>query len=100
MKIKFIKPAPGYAYFKEDIADLPEEKAGELIKTGFCEKLTVGEEKEQSDLPASLPGRAILIKEGFHTIAKVLAAEQTLTDIKGITKPMAESIIAALKPKE
>ncbi|KAA6335890.1 hypothetical protein EZS27_015917 [termite gut metagenome] len=100
MKIKFIKPAPGYAYFKGDIAVFFEAKASELIKAGFCEKLDREEEKEESDLPVSLPGRAILIKEGFHTIAKVLAAEQTLTDIKGITKPMAESIIAALKPKE
>jgi hypothetical protein len=54
----------------------------------------------QSDLPPSLPGLEILIKEGFHTKAAVLAAEQTLSDIEGITEPMVAEIMEALKPKE
>jgi hypothetical protein len=99
-KIEFIKPAPGYAYFAGNKTELSDERADKLIKEGYCRKLTDEQEQEQSDLPPSLPGRALLIKEGFTTIAKVLAAGAALSDVKGMTKQMVENVLATLKPKE
>ncbi len=36
MKIKILHPAPGYAYFGGEIADVPENQAADLIVHGYA----------------------------------------------------------------
>lgn len=97
MWVKFLKPKAGMAYFRGDEVDMPDERAEELVKEGFCEKVLPNAGSVESDLPADLPKRDLLIGAGLPTREKVLAAENALVDIKGITKKQAAEIIELLK---
>lgn len=39
MKVKVIKPIPGYAYFGGETIDLPTEKGRDLITKGYLEAI-------------------------------------------------------------
>lgn len=84
------------AYFAGSKADLPADKADELEKAGYVEKILDVSGVVESDLPDDLPARGILINAGFNTINKVLAASESLLDIKGIGKATANHIINML----
>ncbi|OAV76237.1 hypothetical protein Barb7_00092 [Bacteroidales bacterium Barb7] len=99
MYIEFIKPAPGYAYFKGDKADIAYDRANELITSGFVKKLDELKPVE-SDLPVSIPFRSVLIKEGLRTIEQVIAAKETISEIKGISKKSTDEILNFLKTLE
>lgn len=94
MWIKFLKSKQGLGYFPGDQVDVDEDFAEELIAGGFA--TIINEEVVESDLPEDLKGREILIKAGLHTKSQVLAAKETLTDIKGIGKATAEEIVSVL----
>ena len=81
------------AYFAGDIVKMDEETAKKLIDEGFVKQ---SEQPDSSDLPADLPGRAALIKEGLLTKEQVLASKEVLTDIKGIGEKTSVEIIEIL----
>ena len=92
MKIKFLRPVAGFAYFENDITDaLPDEKAAGLVAKGYA-ILIPETEGEQNKLPDDLPGREQLYDGGLETIEDVKNALPTITDIKGIGKKTAEAI--------
>ncbi|RDU48098.1 hypothetical protein DWU89_16145 [Parabacteroides acidifaciens] len=93
MWVEFIKSRQGLAYFAGDIVRMDEETAKKLIDEGFVKQ---SEQPDSSDLPADLPGRAALIKEGLLTKEQVLASKEVLTDIKGIGEKTSVEIIEIL----
>lgn len=93
MWVEFIKSRQGLAYFAGDIVKMDEETAKKLIDEGFVKQ---SEQPDSSDLPADLPGRAALIKEGLLTKEQVLASKEVLTDIKGIGEKTSVEIIEIL----
>jgi hypothetical protein len=93
MKIKFKKPAQGFAYFEGDKADLAPEVAAKLVDDGFA-ILIPPTEGDDNELPEDLPGRLILYKEGIKTLDDVREITESLTEIKGITKKLASEIVA------
>lgn len=95
MYIEFLKPRPGMAYFEGDKADVPDELANQLIKEGYAVSTTAI--SPTSDLPALITGRNALIKAGLYTKKQVLEAKESLSDIPGIGKGMAEEIIKQLE---
>ncbi|MDR2919694.1 MAG: hypothetical protein LBV72_10075 [Tannerella sp.] len=99
MWVKFIKCKKGLGYFAGDQVDLSEETAKQLIDEGFAQTLT-SKPNVESDLPLDLKGRDALIKAGLVTKNQVLAAKETLTDIKGIGKAMEREIIEKLSVVE
>jgi hypothetical protein len=93
MKIKFKKPAQGFAYFEGDVADISPEAAAKLVDDGFA--IIVPEtEGDDNELPEDLPGRLILFKEGIKTLDDVRKITESLTEIKGIGKKLAAEIVA------
>lgn len=93
MWVQFLKSRQGLAYFAGDIVKMDDEIANKLIDEGFVKQ---AEQPETSDLPADLPGRAALIKEGLTTKEQVLSSKEVLTDIKGIGEKTATEIIEIL----
>ena len=93
--IKFKKSRQGLGYFAGDIAELEDEVVQELIEEGFA--VLAEDAPVESDLPETLKSREALIKAGLNTIAAVLAAKETLTDIKGIGEATAKEIIETLE---
>lgn len=93
MWVEFIKSRQGLAYFAGDIVKMDEETAKKLIDEGYVKQ---SEQPDSSDLPADLPGRAALIKEGLLTKEQVLASKEVLTDIKGIGEKTSVEIIEIL----
>jgi len=91
MKIKFKKPAFGFAYFEGDIADLHPESAARLVDDGFA-IIVPATEGDDNELPDELPGRLILYKEGIKTLEDVRKIAESLTNIKGIGKKLAAEI--------
>ncbi len=96
MNVKFIKPRQGFGYFAGDIAELDDDIAKKLQEEGFVVPSETPIEID-SDLPVDLPGRKLLIEAGLHNTSDVLAASETLTDIKGISKAMSGRILEQLK---
>lgn len=97
MKIKFLRPVAGYAYFENDITEtLPEEKAAKLVATGNA-VLIPETEGPVNGLPEDLPAREILFAEGLETLTDVNNAMATITDINGIGKKTAETLKEYLK---
>jgi hypothetical protein len=95
MKIKFKKPAVGFAYFDGDIADIAPEAAAKLVDDGFA-IIVPPTEGDDNELPDNLPGRFILYKEGFKTLEDVKKIIESLTEIKGIGKKLAAEIVEYL----
>ena len=90
MWIKFVKPAPGWAYFEGTYADLPDEKAGRLVEEGYavpCAGKTV-----ESRLPEDFPAWVALERVGLNTIEKVRAAIPVLHEMRGIGRKTVEEI--------
>lgn len=95
MWIKFMKPAPGYAYSDGDKADLkPEEEAMRLVEEGYV--IPLSPEEPDSDIPEDFPARALLISEGIYTLKQVREALPSIEDIKGIGKGTLEKIVERL----
>lgn len=93
MKIKFKKPAAGFAYFEGDIADIDSESAAKLVEDGFA-IIVPDTEGNENTLPEGLPCREILFNSGLETIEDIENVLDTLTEIKGIGKKSAEQITA------
>lgn len=93
MKIKFKKPAPGYAYFENDSADLTPEQSSWLVSEGYA-ILIPKTEGDDNELPDDLPGRTILYNSGIKTIEDVQKITGSLTELKGVGKKLAAEIIA------
>lgn len=93
MKIKFVKsPAPfGYAYAVDEECDTSDHFANEMVESGFA----VFVHRDETELPAELPGRKILIENGICTLAELRKIKDPaiLTEIKGIGNKLAQSII-------
>lgn len=95
MWIKFVKPAPGYAYFEGNKVDMKDEKAAqELIDDLYAIPLVSGDVK--SDLPDDFPVRELLVREGLLTKKQVAQAIPVLKDIKGIGQNTVDKIVEYL----
>jgi hypothetical protein len=95
MKVKILRSAPGYGYFRGDIACLPDETARTLIENAFAAE---SDESPKSDLPEDLPCRSILIKNGINSKELVLkAGEDGIRIFDGIGTSAARKIIKQLK---
>ena len=90
MWIKFVKPAPGWAYFEGTYADLPDAKAERLVEEGYA--IPCAAKAKESQLPDDFPARAVLEREGLNTIEKVRAALAVLHEIRGIGSKTVEEI--------
>lgn len=99
MWIKFMKPAPGYAYSEGNTADLfPDEEATRLVEEGYA--ISFAEAEPISDLPDDFPARALLVAEGIHTLEQVQSSLPSLADVKGIGESTLEKIVERLKEME
>ena len=88
MKIKWLKPHPGFSYFVNDICEMPEKRAKKLVKSGHVE--TYKEPKPEIpaiDLPDDIPGRDALIAHGIETLAEAQKIKD-FTEINGIGKSL------------
>jgi hypothetical protein len=93
MKIKFLKPVQGFAYFENEIAaDLSDDAAATLILQGFA-IIIPDTEGNENNLPEDLPAREILFNEGLETIEDVLNALPTIGDISGVSKKDAKKLL-------
>lgn len=90
MKCLFLKPVKGYAYFKGDVGELPDEVVTDLVENGF---VTLYQGEEENTLPEGMPARKILFENGFRTVEDVEKAKEALEGIKGIGKKMVDTII-------
>ena len=90
MKCLFLKPVKGYAYFKGEVGELPDEVATDLVEKGF---VTLYKGEEENTLPDGMPSRKILFENGFRTVSDVKNAKEALEEIRGIGKKMATTII-------
>lgn len=90
--IKFVKVPVLFrlAYFPGDEVAIEEKQARELIEAGVAVPAV-----KASDLPEDIPGRKFLVAADI-TLAD-LKNIKSFTDIKGISKTTAESIIKYLK---
>ena len=95
MWIKFVKPAPGYAYFEGNKVDMKDEKAAQkLIDDLYAIPLVSGDVKR--DLPDDFPVRELLVREGLLTKKQVAQAIPVLKDIKGIGQNTVDKIVEYL----
>lgn len=91
MKIKFLRPVQGMAYWENDIAEIPDSKAANLVNRGFA-VIIPDTEGPVNKLPGDLPAREILFDNGLETISDVKKAINVLTDFDGIRKATAKKI--------
>jgi hypothetical protein len=89
MKYRFLRPVKGYAYFKGDVATLPQEEATKLVEAG-C--VTPHDGEEVNTLPEDIPARKALWGQGLRTVEEVAANVSVLHELPGISKRMAENI--------
>jgi hypothetical protein len=95
MKIKFTKNAIGIgqAYFEGTEINCTEAFGNEMMELGYAIMIN----KISGTLPDDLPGRKILIANGFISLDEVkkLNADD-LTTLKGIGAKLAENIVSYL----
>lgn len=91
MKIKFLKPVAGMAYFEGNIAEINDAKAAKLVNAGWAIMIP-DTEGPVNKLPVDIPAREILFENGLETIKDVKNAIDVLIDIDGIGKKTAEKI--------
>lgn len=91
MKIKFLRPVQGMAYFEGDVAEVPNERASRLVNNGWAVMLPETE-GTANNLPEEMPARELLFENGLESVEDVRAAIDTLSDIKGIGKKTVEQI--------
>jgi hypothetical protein len=91
MKIKWVKNGSGigYGFMEGTEVDVTESFGHEIIELGYA----VMVHSKPTSLPENLPGRKILIENGFVSVGEIqqLTADE-LTTIKGIGKKLAEAI--------
>ena len=90
MRCLFLRSVKGYAYFKGDTGELPDEVAADLVEKGF---VTLYQGEEENPLPEGMPCRKVLFDNGIKTEEDVKNAREALEEIKGIGKKMAGTII-------
>lgn len=97
-RVKFLKSHPEFAYFKDDNAEISDEKAAELLEKGYVIIVPTSEgDDEENTLPADLPARAAIWNAGYKSIEELAdVTADDLTNIKGIGKKMAQSIVEYL----
>ena len=93
MKIKFLKPAPGYAYSEGMVGDLSEEMAQDLIDKGYAKN---AESVDDFDLPEDFPLREKLIEEGFGKMEDLKANIEAIKKVEGIGEKTYEKIVERL----
>lgn len=95
MWIKFVRPAPGYAYCEGNKVDMKNEKeAQRLIDELYA--MPIMNSSASSDLPEDFPVRELLIKEGLVTKQQVAQAIPVLKDLKGVGQHTVEKIVEYL----
>ena len=94
MRVKFLKPAPGYAYSEKMLGDLPKEDAELLIKKGYA--VEAGKDKIDTDLPEDFPLRGLLIKEGFGKLNDIKNNLEAVNEIKGVGDKTFKEIVERL----
>lgn|SRR5690554_2511768 len=93
MKIKFLRPVQGLAYFEGDVAELPDPRAARLVNSGWAVIIPETEgENQVNKLPDDIPARELLFNNGLETVEDVKNAIDVLTDFDGIGKRTAEKI--------
>lgn len=96
-KIQFNKSPVGFfnlAYFAGDVVEMPANQAEVLIEAGYAKEYAPAV-NPQPDLPADLPGRDVFLSNGIKTLDE-LKLITDFTEIKGIGKKTAESIVKYL----
>jgi len=78
------------AYFAGQTAEFEEKQADMLIHTGYAEPYKNDEAGDDSDLPADIPARNVLVNLGL-TMAE-LKSIADLTQLTGIGKATAAAI--------
>ena len=99
IKAIFIKNGmgAGYSYFKDDIVTLSDKVFEDLKQLKIVKEHTEADIKEpQTDLPADLPAREVLIEAGLTTLADLHEIED-YSQINGIGKGYAKKIAEYLK---
>jgi hypothetical protein len=93
VKVKWLAGGAGigYAYFENDICEMPELQAQELIERGYLERVKTEKPVYTPDLPEDIPGRLKLINAKIATISE-LKTITDLTEIEGIGKTLAVQI--------
>jgi hypothetical protein len=91
MKIKFLRPVQGMAYWENDVAEIPDAKAANLVNRGFA-VIIPETEGPVNKLPHDLPAREILFENGMETIDDIKKAIDVLVDFNGIGKATARKI--------
>lgn len=87
----------GYAYFKDDVVELDVKVYEDLKQLKIVKEYTEEDiEEPETDLPADLPARDILIEAGINTMADLQGIED-FTQINGIGKKFAGLISDFLK---
>lgn len=93
MWVTFLRPAQGWAYSEGMVADLPDDRALQLISSGIVVPCGEGESRvASSDLPEDFPARSLLLREGLYTKEKVLSALPVLHELRGIGVKTVEEI--------
>lgn len=96
VNVKFLKPAPGFAYKEGDTGIVLAEKAPELLKFGYI--IIIPETERNNPLPEDLPARDKLFDAGYDTIEKIKEAGDSLTEI-GLSKTIIKKIQTYLTDK-
>lgn len=91
MKIKFLRPVQGMAYFEGDVCDIDDKRGASLVRSGFV-ILIPDTEGTVNRLPEDMPAREILFDNGMETLEDVRKALNVLTDFDGIGKRTAEKV--------
>lgn len=73
MRCLFLRSVKGYAYFKGDTGELPDEVAADLVEKGF---VTLYQGEEENTLPEGMPCRKVLFDNGFKTVEDVKNARE------------------------
>lgn len=97
MRVKFIKSHPDFAYFAGDNANISEAQVQDfkLIERGFVMVIPTEEEAPVNTLPEDLPSRDFLFKNGFESIADIVAVgEVGVAELKGISKKAAGEVFS------
>ena len=100
MRVKEKKPIKGYGYFPNETAEIPYAEALKFVESGLVIIIPETEGANDNPLPEDMPCRAALFKNGFETVEQILSAKESLSEIKGISKKSAESIIKFCEENE
>lgn len=100
MKVKFLKNGPGFgfSYFAGEEANIPDEKATELLK---LKVVSIAEDGASGcELPADIPHREELDKAGINSLEDLKEYEADYTKIKGIGEAKSKDIVEFLAKGE